>query len=119
MEGTLLTVEETVELAPVSTPTPRRRAPRSRAAAKPDTENSGDSNAVPEAVQAPESTTDGSPTEAEAIFETSSEPVAIAEPEAVHPVDPTPLAEVRDVDPAVEAQAIAATVWEPPPIDRP
>ena len=59
MEGTLLTVEETVELAPVSTPTPRRRSPRPRAAAKPDAESSENAGAVPESVAAPESTPDG------------------------------------------------------------
>ena len=52
MEGTLLTVEETVELAPVSTPTPRRRSPRPRAAAKPAAESPGDGVAEPEAVAA-------------------------------------------------------------------
>ena len=100
MEGNLLTVEETVELAPVSTPTPRRRSPRPRAAAKPDTENGGDSGAAPEAVQAPESTPDASAAQAEATSESSRDAAVIAEQEAVPPTDPTPIPEIRDVDTA-------------------
>ena len=65
MEGTLLTVEETVELAPVSTPTPRRRAPRPRAAAKPAAESTGDGVAEQEAVATLEVTQDRSPAQEE------------------------------------------------------
>src|SRR5215210_159331 len=129
MEGTLLTVEETVELAPAPTPTPRRRSPRSRASAKPDTEISGDSGAVPEAVQAPENTPDVSTAQAEVLQaeltpESSRETIVTAEPEAVRPADPASIPEVQvpevqDVDSAAVAPAVAATVWEAPAIDRP
>ena len=128
MEGTLLTVEETVELAPVSTPTPRRRAPRPRTAAKPATENSADSNAVPEAVQAPEGTPDGLAAQAEVTSEISREAevtsamsreaVVTAEPEAGHVTDPAPNPEVQEANLAAEAPATAASVWESPSADR-
>jgi hypothetical protein len=95
MEGTLLTVEETVESAPVSTPTPRRRAPRPRASAKPDTEISADSGAMPEAIQASESTPDGSTAQAEVTSEYSREAVVNVEPQAAVNVEPEA---VRPVD---------------------
>ena len=85
MEGTLLTVEETVELAPVSTPRPRRRAPRPRAAAKPAAENTGDGVAEQEAVATLEVTQDRSPAQEEVAPESRSEAIALGEPEPRFP----------------------------------
>jgi transcription termination factor Rho len=115
-----LTVEETVELAPVSTPAPRRRASRPRAAAKQSTENTGDEVAEPEAVAALEVTPNRSPAQEEAAPESSQEAVASGEPEAVVTADPSPVAEIPTADgTAAEAPAIVATPWESPVIDRP
>jgi transcription termination factor Rho len=114
-----LTVEETVELAPVSTPTPRRRSPRSRASAKPDSEIVGDPVAGPEAVQTPESAPDWSPSQVEVTSESSQEAMVTAEPEVVRPVDPAPVPEVQDADHVAAASALAAPAWESPAIDRP
>src|SRR5215207_1585258 len=98
MEGTLLTVEETVELAPVSTPAPRRRAPRPRAAAKPTAESTGDGVAEPEAVATLEIPPDRSPAQEEAAPESSQEAVASSEPEAVVAVELTPIPGIPTVD---------------------
>jgi transcription termination factor Rho len=114
-----LTVEETVELAPVSTPTPRRRSPRSRASAKPDSEIVGDPVAGPEAVQTPESAPDWSPSQVEVTSESSQEAMVTAEPEVVRPADPAPVPEVQDADHVAAASALAAPAWESPAIDRP
>jgi transcription termination factor Rho len=114
-----LTVEETVELAPVSTPTPRRRSPRSRASAKPDSEIVGDPVAGPEAVQTPESAPDWSPSQVEVTSESSQEAMVTAEPEVVRPADPAPVLEVQDADHVAAASALAAPAWESPAIDRP
>jgi transcription termination factor Rho len=82
---------------------------------------------MPEAIQAPESTPDGSTAPAEVTSESSREAVVDVEPqaavnvepEAVRPVDPDPIPEIHVADPEVGAPATAATVWETPPIDRP
>src|SRR5215211_1694021 len=125
MEGNLLTVEETVEVAPVSTPTPRRRSPRPRAAAKPDAQSPENADAVPEAVVALETPLDRPPAPPEIpsefreeTSETPHEAVASAEPEVAASADPTP--ETPTVEAAAaEAPVVAAPVWESPPIDRP
>src|SRR5215203_5982284 len=120
MEGTLLTVEETVELVPVPTPAPRRRAPRSRAAAKPTTESTGDGAAEPEAVATLEITPDRSPGQEEAAPESSQEAIASGEPEALVTAEPTPVLEIPTADGiAAEPPAIAATAWESPAVERP
>jgi transcription termination factor Rho len=120
MEGTLLTVEETVELAPVPTPAPRRRAPRSRAAAKPTTESTGDGAAEPEAVATLEITPDRSPGQEEAATESSQEVIASSEPEAVVTAEPTSVSEIPTVDGSVaDPPAISATAWESPAVERP
>ncbi|MDF3016860.1 MAG: transcription termination factor Rho [Thermomicrobiales bacterium] len=117
MEGTLLTVEETVELAPATTPTPRRRAPRPRAAAKPDAESLGDAPAS-EAVAALESTPDRSPAQEDAP-DSRNEAVAIGEPDAVVSAEPTAAPDVPIIDTTgADAPAIAAPVWESPPVER-
>jgi transcription termination factor Rho len=120
-----LTVEETVELAPVSTPTPRRRAPRPRAAAKPEAENA-ENGIAPDVVAAPEVTSDAQPAldaapalRGEAVAPDEPEPVASAEP-APAPESPVPTPEASVMDAAAaDMQAIAATVLEPPPVERP
>jgi transcription termination factor Rho len=120
MEGTLLTVEETVELAPVSTPTPRRRAPRPRAAAKPAAESTGDGVAEQEAVATLENTQDRSPAQEEVAPESSSEAVALSEPETAVSVDAIQVPDVQIADAAgTEAPEIAATEWAPAPVSPP
>src|SRR5215218_3709013 len=120
MEGTLLTVEETVETAPVSTPTPRRRAPRPRVAAKPTAEGTGDGAGEPESVATVEMTPDRWSAQEVAAPGFSQEAVASVEPEAVAAADPGPVFDVPPAD-AVEAEApaIAATAWDSPAIERP
>src|SRR5215207_5242138 len=117
MEGTPLTVEETVELAPATTPTPRRRAPRPRAAAKPDAESLGDATA-PESVAALESTPDRPPALEDAP-DSRSEAVATGEPDAIVSAEPTAAPEVPIMDAiGADAPAITAPVWESPPVER-
>jgi transcription termination factor Rho len=113
-----LTVEETVELAAVSTPTPRRRSPRPRAAAKPEVESPENGDAIPEAVAALESTPDRPPMPMEETFESKNEVVARAEPDVGVSADTT--SELPTVE-ATEAEApvMATLVSESPPIDRP
>src|SRR5215213_7173414 len=113
MEGTLLTVEETVELAPVSTPAPRRRAPRSRATAKPAAENPADGGAEQEAVATLEITPDRAPAieaaapamEAAPALESAAsdsnqEAIALGEPEPTISVDVPPVPEAQTSDAA-------------------
>jgi transcription termination factor Rho len=115
-----LTVEETVELAPVSTPTPRRRAPRPRAAAKPAAESTGDGVAEQEAVATLENTQDRSPAQEEVAPESSSEAVALSEPETAVSVDAIQVPDVQIADAAgTEAPEIAATEWAPAPVSPP
>jgi transcription termination factor Rho len=115
-----LTVEETVELAPVSPPSPRRRAPRTRAAAKPTTESTGDGAAEPEAVATLEITPDRSPGQEEAATESSQEVIASSEPEAAVTAVPTSVSEIPTVDGIVaDPPAISATAWESPAVERP
>ena len=112
-----MTVEETVELAPVSTPTPRRRAPRPRAAAKPAAESTGDGVAEQEAVATLEVTQDRSPAQEEVAAESSSEAVALGEPEAAVSVGPTQVPDVQIADAAgAEVPEIAATTWASAPV---
>jgi transcription termination factor Rho len=119
MEGTLLTVEETVELAPVSTPAPRRRAPRPRAAAKPSAESTGDGVAEPEAVATLETTPDLVPAQEAPTPDSNTDAVATDEPAAVVTADSSAGPEVPPVDAAAtEAPAIAATTWESPANER-
>jgi transcription termination factor Rho len=115
-----LTVEETVELAPVSTPTPRRRAPRPRAAAKPAAESTGDGVAEQETVATLEVTQDRSPAQEEVAAESSSEAVALGEPEAAVSADPTQVPDVHIADAAgAEVPEIAATTWTSAPVSQP
>jgi transcription termination factor Rho len=118
-----LTVEETVELAPTSTPTPRRRSPRPRAAAKPDVESLDNTGAVTQSVATVESTSDEPPAQQdisselrEETAETRYEVVASVEPEVATSPDLTP--EIPNAE-AAEAPVMAAPVREAPPIDRP
>src|SRR5215211_6827596 len=112
MEGTLLTVEETVEVAPVVTPTPRRRAPRPRAAAKPAPESSEVGVAEQEAVATGEIAPDRLPAQEEVAPESSQEAIALGEPETVIAVEPTQVPEVQVSDAAgEEAAEVGATAW--------
>jgi transcription termination factor Rho len=114
-----LTVEETVELAPVSTPAPRRRAPRPRAAAKPSAESTGDGVAEPEAVATLETTPDLVPAQEAPTPDSNTDAVATDEPAAVVTADSSAGPEVPPVDAAAtEAPAIAATTWESPANER-
>ena len=118
MEGTLLTVEETVESAPASTPTPRRRAPRPRAAAKATAESPENEGAAPDTGATLETFSESSFAQSEEAPQSSSAAVAPAETEASVTTDPTPVPDGPISDSAAEVSAIAATVWESPPIER-
>ena len=140
MEGTLLTVEETVELAPVSTPAPRRRAPRSRAAAKPAAENPADGGAEQEAVATLEITPDrapaieaaapameaapalepAAPAMEPAAPESSKEAIPLGEPESPISADVTPVPEAQTSDAmGAEAPEIGATALVSPAVSPP
>ena len=118
MEGTLLTVEETVESAPASTPTPRRRAPRARAAAKATAESPENEGAAPDTGATLETFSESSFAQSEEAPQSSSAAVAPAETEASVTTDPTAVPDGPISDSAAEVSAIAATVWESPPIER-
>ena len=124
MEGTLLTVEETVELAPVSTPAPRRRAPRRRVAEEPAAESTGDGVAEQEVVATLESSPERAPVQEVIAPESSNEPIALGDPEVAVSAAPAQESDVQSTNAATaEAREIAAAVWAPapdaPPVDRP
>ena len=83
-----MTVEETVELAPVSTPTPRRRAPRPRAAAKPDAESPGDGAPRRKRSRLWKVRLIARPAQEEARQNHATKPLLLGEPEAVVSADP-------------------------------
>ena len=119
-----MTVEETVELAPVSTPAPRRRAPRRRVAEEPAAESTGDGVAEQEAVATLESSPERAPVQEVIAPESSNEPIALGDPEVAVSAAPAQESDVQTTNAAAaEAREIAAAVWAPapdaPPVDRP
>jgi hypothetical protein len=119
MEGTLLTVEETVESPPASTPTPRRRAPRPRAAAKAVAESPDGDSTAPDTVATLEAPSEGSFAQAEEAPASTSEAFTAGESEPVATADPTLVPDGPIADAAAEVSAIAAAVWKSPPVERP
>ena len=119
-----MTVEETVELAPVSTPAPRRRAPRRRVAEEPAAEITRDGIAEHEAAVAPELSPERTPVQEVVTTESSNGPGTLEEAEVTVPLAPVPEPSVPTANTAaVDAREIAAAVWAPapesPPVDRP